>query len=146
MCQQKSGHTYDSLTIGDESEYYRFISEEDVLTFARITGDDNPLHVDASYAEKTQFGDRIVHGVFLLGLISKALGRDFPGPGSIAVKISCRFLRPVRVNSQVRVTVKIVEKFPQRRHVKAETNVYNENNKMALAGEAIIIPPQDDPE
>ncbi len=143
MSQQKSGHSFDSLKIGDTYDFHRFISEEDVWTFARITGDDNPLHVDAEYAENTRFGDRIVHGVFLLGLISKVLGRDFPGPGSVAVSISCRFLRPVRVNSEVRVSVKIVEKLEQRRYVKAETFVFTDANKKALVGEATIIPPVD---
>ncbi len=143
MSQQKSGHSFDSLKIGDTYDFHRFISEEDVQTFARITGDDNPLHVDAEYAENTRFGDRIVHGVFLLGLISKVLGRDFPGPGSVAVSISCRFLRPVRVNSEVRVSVKIVEKLEQRRYVKAETFVFTDANKKALVGEATIIPPVD---
>lgn len=141
MSQQKTGHTYDSLSVDDTCDVHCFISEDDVLTFARITGDDNPLHVDAEYAAKTRFGDRIVHGVLLMGLISKVLGRDFPGSGSVAVSISCRFLRPVRVNSEVRVSVKITEKFEHRRYVKAETNVFTENNKMALAGEATIIPP-----
>lgn len=141
MNQQKPGHTFDSLKIGDTHEFHRFISEDDVLTFARITGDDNPLHVDAEYAEDTRFGDRIVHGVFLLGLISKLLGRDFPGPGSVAVSISCRFLRPVRVNSEVRVSIKIVEKLEHRRYVKAETFVFTDANKKALVGEATIIPP-----
>ncbi len=143
MCYQKSGHSFDSLNVGDEYEYRRFISEDDVTMFAKITGDDNPLHVDAEYAEKTRFGHRIVHGVLLLGLISKSLGRDFPGPGSVAVSLSCRFLRPVRVNSEVRVTVRITEKLDHRRRVKAETNVYTEANKKALSGEAIIIPPSD---
>jgi len=143
MHQQKSDHTFESLKIGDTYDFHRFISEEDVLTFARITGDDNPLHVDAEYAKSTRFGDRIVHGVFLLGLISKVLGRDFPGPGSVAVSITCRFLRPVRVNSEVRVSVKIIEKLERRGYVKAETNVFNDANKMALAGGATIIPPSD---
>ncbi len=143
MSQQKSGHSFDSLKIGDTYDFHRFISEEDVQIFARITGDDNPLHVDAEYAKNTRFGDRIVHGVFLLGLISKVLGRDFPGPGSVAVSISCRFLRPVRVNSEVRVSVKIVEKLEQRRYVKAETFVFTDANKKALVGEATIIPPVD---
>ncbi len=143
MSQQKSGHSFDSLKIGDTYDFHRFISEEDVQTFARITGDDNPLHVDAEYAENTRFGDRIVHGVFLLGLISKVLGRDFPGPGSVAVSISCRFLRPVRVNSEVRVSVRIVEKLEQRRYVKAETFVFTDADKKALVGEATIIPPVD---
>ena len=138
---QEVSHTFDSLNIGDSYEIRRFVSEHDVLTFAEITGDDNPLHVDAAYAEGTRFGYRIVHGVFLLGLISKVLGRDFPGPGSVAVSISCRFLRPVRVNSEVRVLVKIVEKFENRRYVKAETYVFNDADKISVKGEATIIPP-----
>ncbi len=141
QAEQEASHTFDSLTTGDSYEICRFVSEHDVLTFAEITGDDNPLHVDAAYAEETRFGYRIVHGVFLLGLISKVLGRDFPGPGSVAVSISCRFLRPVRVNSEVRVMVKIAEKFENRRYVKAETYVYNDANKLAVKGEATIIPP-----
>lgn len=134
-------HTFESLQVGDTFEDHRFISEDDVLTFARLTGDDNPVHVDKEYAEGTRFGHRIVHAVFLLGLMSKVLGRDFPGPGSIAVTISCRFLRPVRVNSAVRVEVKIVEKLPQRRQVRAKTYVYTDQNKMAVAGEVSFIPP-----
>lgn len=143
MIQQKPGHSFESLKIGDSYDFHRFISEDDVLTFAQITGDDNPLHVDAEYAKNTRFGDRIVHGIFLLGLISKVLGRDFPGPGSVAVSISCRFLRPVRVNSEVRVSVKIIEKLEQRRYAKVETFVFTDANKKALVGEATIIPPTD---
>lgn len=134
-------HTYDSLEIGDSFSIPRFISEDDVLTFARVTGDDNPLHVDAEYAESTRFGQRVVHGVLLLGLISKVLGRDFPGPGSIAVSLACRFLRPVRLNSEVRVEVRVVEKLAKRGYVKCKTYIYTEENRMALAGEATLIPP-----
>ncbi len=143
MVEQKTGHSFGSLKIGDTYDFHRFISEDDVLTFAKITGDDNPLHVDAEYADNTRFGGRIVHGIFLLGLISKVLGRDFPGPGSVAVSISCRFLRPVRVNSEVRVSVKVVEKLEQRRYAKVETFVFTDANKKALVGEATIIPPAD---
>ena len=139
--QANTIHTYESLQVGDTFKTTRFISEEDVMTFAEITGDDNPIHVDAEYAENTRFGHKIVHGVLLLGLISKVLGRDFPGHGSIAVSLSCRFLRPVRVGSEVRIEVKIIEKLDKHKHVKGKTYVYNENNKIALAGEATLIPP-----
>ena len=139
--QANTIYTYESLQVGDTFETTCFISEEDVMTFAEITGDDNPIHVDAEYAENTRFGHKIVHGVLLLGLISKVLGRDFPGHGSIAVSLSCRFLRPVRVGSEVRIEVKIMEKLDKHKHVKGKTYVYNENNKMALAGEATLIPP-----
>ena len=139
--QTNTIHTYESLQVGDTFSTTQFISEDDVLTFAKITGDDNPIHVDAEYAENTRFGHQIVHGVLLLGLISKVLGRDFPGHGSIAVALSCRFLRPVRVGSEVRIEVKIIEKLDKHKHVKGKTYVYNENNKMAIAGEATLIPP-----
>ena len=134
-------HTFDSLQIGQSFSIYRFISEKDVLTFADVTGDDNPIHLDKEYAEGTRFGKRVVHGVLLLGLISKVLGRDFPGPGSIAVSLACRFLRPVRLDSKVRVEVKVVEKLDKRKHVKFKTYVYTEENRMALAGDATLIPP-----
>ncbi len=137
-------HTYESLEVGQSFATYRFVSEDDVLAFARITGDDNPIHVDAAYAAQTRFGNRIVHGVFLLALISKVLGHDFPGHGSVAVNISCRFLRPVPVNSTVKVEVRVLEKLAKRRQVKAKTYIYNEANKMTLAGEAVFIPPIDD--
>ncbi len=137
----ESVHTYESLKIGDSFSIPRFITEDDVLTFARVTGDDNPIHVDAEFAETTRFGQRVVHGVLLLGLISKVLGRDFPGPGSIAVSLACRFLRPVRLNSMVRVEVKVVEKLDKRGYVKCKTYIYTEENRMALAGEATFIPP-----
>ena len=79
--------TYESIEVGDSFKSDRFISEDDVQTFADITGDDNPIHVDEEYARESRFGHRVVHGVFLLGLISKVLGRDFPGHGSVAVGI-----------------------------------------------------------
>ncbi len=134
-------HTYDSIAVGQSCAVERFVSEDDVLAFARITGDDNPIHVDPAYAAETRFGKRIVHGVFLLALISKVLGHDFPGHGSVAVNISCRFLRPVPVNSTVTVEVKVSEKFEKRRQVKARTYIYNESGRMVLAGEAVFIPP-----
>lgn len=134
-------YTFETLQKGDEYSNHRFISDEDVAMFAQVTGDDNPIHLDEEYASSTRFGGCIVHAVFLLGLISKVLGRDFPGPGSVAVTISCRFLRPVPVNSNVRVDVKIVEKLEARRLVRAKTYVYLNGNKMAVAGEVTFMAP-----
>lgn len=135
-------HTYESLEIGQSFSYKRFLSEEDVRTFAELTGDDNPIHLDAAYAEETRFGKRIVHGVLLLGIISKVLGRDFPGHGSVAVALSCRFLRPVPVGSEITVEIRIAEKIEKHRHVKARVYVYLEN-KTVLGGEATFIPPSE---
>lgn len=138
-------HTYESLDIGDSFSGTHFISAEDVRLFADLTGDDNPIHVDEEYAQATRFGKPIVHGVFLLGIISKVLGRNFPGHGSIAVGISCRFLRPVPVGSEVTVEVKISEKNNKRKHVKARVYVYHEG-RIAVGGEATMIPPSEEEE
>ena len=142
--QPKTIHTYDALQVGDIYTTTRFISEDDVRAFAEVTGDDNPIHLDEEHARNSRFGHRIVHGVLLLGIISKVLGRDFPGHGSIAVSLTCRFLRPVPVGSEVRIEVKIVEKLEKHRHVRGKTYVYNDQNKIAIAGEATLIPPTGD--
>jgi acyl dehydratase len=133
-------HTYETIQVGDTYTTTRVLTADDVQTFAELTGDDNPLHVDPEYAATTRFGRPIVHGVLLLGIISKVLGRDFPGHGSIAVAISCRFLRPVPVGSEIKVEIKISEKIEKRKHVKGRVYVYNDG-RLALGGEATIIPP-----
>lgn len=133
-------HTYESLQIGDSFTFDRHISAADVRAFADVTGDDNPIHVDADYAATTRFEKPIVHGVFLLGIVSKVLGRDFPGHGSVAVAISCRFLRPVPVDSDITVEVKVAEKIDRHKHVKGKVYVYL-GGKMVLGGEATLIPP-----
>lgn len=136
-------HTYESLQVGDTFSVQRLITAEDVQTFADVTGDDNPLHVDAAYAETTRFGKPIVHGVLLLGIISKVLGRDFPGPGSVAVALSCRFLRPVPVGSEVTVEVRVAEKVEKHRHIRMRVYVYLAG-KLSVGGEATLIPPSED--
>lgn len=135
-------HTYESLEIGQSYRTSRLITMADVQTFADVTGDDNPIHIDPEYAATTPFGKPIVHGVFLLGVISKVLGRDFPGAGSVAVAISARFLRPVPVGSEIEVEVKITEKIDRFKHVKGRVYVYL-GGKTCLGGEATLIPPSE---
>lgn len=133
-------NTYETLAVGESYSVKRVITAEEVRIFAELTGDDNPIHVDEEYAEKTRFGRPIVHGVFLLGIISKVLGRDFPGHGSVAVSISAKFVRPVPVGSEITVEVKIAEKIDRLKHVRGRVYVYVDG-KLALGGEATLIPP-----
>lgn len=133
-------YTYDQLQVGTSFRVERHIGGRDVQTFAHLTGDDNPIHLDAAYAAATPFGKPIVHGAFLMGLVSKVLGRDFPGPGSVAVRFSCRFLRPVPVGATVAVEIKVVEKLDRHRHIRSRVCVYC-GDTMALAGEAVVLPP-----
>lgn len=138
-------YTYDTLNVGDTFSLERTLTTEDVKLFADVTGDDNPLHIDAEYAASTRFGEPVVHGVLLLGVISKVLGRDFPGPGSIAVSISARFLRPVPVGSTIRVEARVAEKIEKYRHLRMRIYVYL-GRKTVVGGEAVLIPPGEQPD
>ena len=133
-------HTYDSLSVGDTHTFTRTVTMDDVQTFADVTGDDNPIHVDEEAGAASRFGKPVVHGVFLLGLASKVLGRDFPGDGSVAVSLSARFLRPVPVGSEVTVEVKVAEKMEKHQHVRIRLYCYV-GGKMCVGGEAVVIPP-----
>jgi len=133
-------NTYEALEIGQSFSTTRVLTMADVQTYADLTGDDNPIHIDPAYAATTRFGEPIVHGTFLLGIISKALGRDFPGPGSVAVSISCRFLRPVPVGSEITVEVRVAEKVEKYRHIRMKVYIYL-GKKTVLGGEAVLIPP-----
>jgi acyl dehydratase len=113
---------------------------DDVRSFADVTGDDNPIHIDEETGKASRFGHPVVHGVYVLGLASKVLGRDFPGPGSIAVSLSAKFLRPVPVGEEVTIEVKVAEKIERHGHVKMRMYAYCKG-KMSLGGEAVVIPP-----
>ena len=133
-------HTYDTLEVGDSHSFTRTVTMSDVQIFADVTGDDNPIHVDEAAGAASRFGQPVVHGVFLLGLASKVLGRDFPGDGSVAVSLSARFLRPVPVGSEVTVEVKVAEKMEKHQHVRIRLYCYV-GGKMCVGGEAVVIPP-----
>ncbi|MGB3544510.1 MaoC family dehydratase [Rubrivirga sp.] len=136
-------HTYDSLTVGDSFSWSRTLTMDDVRSFADVTGDDNPIHIDEDAGKASRFGHPVVHGVYVLGLASKVLGRDFPGPGSIAVSLSAKFLRPVPVGEEVTIEVKVSEKIERHGHVKMRMYAYCKG-KMSLGGEAVVIPPPSD--
>jgi acyl dehydratase len=136
-------HTYDSLTVGDGFTWSRVLTMNDVRLFAEVTGDDNPIHIDEEAGRQSRFGKPVVHGVYVLGLASKVLGRDFPGPGSIAVSLSAKFLRPVPVGEEVTIEVKVAEKMERHGHVRIKMYAYC-NGKMSLGGEAVVIPPREE--
>ena len=98
-----------SYQVGDGFRFERFISSADVQKFAETVGDLNPVHLDEEFAEKSFFKKRIVHGAFLGGLISKVLGMDFPGQGTIYISQTSVFKRPVYVDTSVTVEVKVTD-------------------------------------
>ncbi len=131
-----------SFQEGDRYQWERFISAEDVKRFAEVVGDLNPIHLDAEFAEKSFFKKRIVHGAFLGGLISKVLGMDFPGQGTVYLSQNSAFKRPVYVGTTVTVEVKVTQVIVEKRRLVLETNVLNENNEICLTGSATVWLPE----
>ena len=124
--------------IGTQATLSRTITEDDILLFALVSGDHNPIHLDAEYAEKSFFGKRIAHGFLIGSLISAVLGNDMPGPGSIYLGQTLKFLAPIHIGDTVTVMVKVVELREDKRLVTLHTNCTNQHGTLVLSGEAIV--------
>lgn len=101
------GYCLEDLQLGMEAFHEKILDEDDVVNFADLTGDRNPLHVDDAFARSTRFKCRIVHGMLTASLISTVLGMKLPGPGAIYVSQSLRFRAPVRCGDLVRASARI---------------------------------------
>jgi len=119
--QELHGYYLEDLEVGQSASYAKTITEADVVLFAGITGDDNPVHINAEYAAQTMFEKRIVHGMFSAGLISAVLGTRMPGPGAIYVDQQLKFKAPVYIGDTVVATATVLEIDEKRRRVKLET-------------------------
>ncbi len=137
------GKTYQELEIGMSHETEHLVTEQDVLDFARISGDFNPLHVDEEYAKTTVFGTRIAHGALTASYISAILGNELPGPGSIFTDMNMRFRRPVKIGSKVTVKAEVSEMQPRGNRVTLAVKCYVDG-KVVIQGEAkVVVPSQE---
>jgi 3-hydroxybutyryl-CoA dehydratase len=119
--QELHGFYLEDLEVGQTANYAKTITEADVVLFAGISGDDNPVHINAEYAEQTMFKDRIVHGMFSAALISAVLGTRMPGPGAIYIDQQISFKAPVYIGDTVTATATVMEINEQRRRVTLKT-------------------------
>jgi 3-hydroxybutyryl-CoA dehydratase len=136
----QNGKTIDQLAIGDRATLSKQITEADVLVFATITGDRNPIHLDPAYAIQTRFKERIAHGILTAGLISAVIGTILPGPGNIYVSQTLEFRAPVRLGDTVRAEVEVIEKVPERNRVRLRTICSRQDGTIVIDGEAVVIP------
>ncbi len=125
--------------IGKTVEVQRVFTSSDVEQFAQISGDRNALHLDEEYAQRSRFGRPIVHGMLVAGLISKIIGMQMPGKGSIYLEQNLSFKKPVYIGEKVTAKV-CIRDIDENRHIfDLETNVYNEEQICVLAGSAKIL-------
>jgi 3-hydroxybutyryl-CoA dehydratase len=133
-------YAFEDLEIGQEARYERAVSDADIVIFAEVTGDRNPVHLDAAYAATTPFKTPISHGMLTAGYISAVFGTELPGPGAIYVSQTLNFRAPVRHGDLVVATVRIIDLAPLKRRVRFDC-MCRVGTKVVLEGEAILMVP-----
>ncbi|WP_342244829.1 MaoC family dehydratase [Pseudomonas sp. OTU5201] len=138
---QVTNFTYDALEVGQKATFSTTVEERHIQLFAAVSGDRNPVHLDAAYAATTMFKERIAHGMFTGALISAAIACEMPGPGSIYLGQQLKFTRPVKLGDSLTVELEILEKLPKNR-VRIATRVFNQNAEQVVDGEAEVLAPK----
>ena len=130
------------IQVGDSASLTKTFSESDVLSFAEISGDQNPVHIDPEFAAATRFKRQLVHGVLTAGLISAVLGMQLPGPGSIYMKQELNFRAPVYFSDTVTATVTVTKVREDKPIVTLKTVCTNQKGIKVIEGEAILMVPK----
>ena len=129
---------YEEIKVGDEASLARTITEAHIVNYAGVTGDMNPLHVDAEYAAHSMFKERIAHGMLVAGLISAVLGTQLPGPNSIYLGQDLSFVAPVKIGDTITVVVTVTDKRDEKRIIKLRTAAFNQRGEMVIDGHAVV--------
>ncbi|PTT04737.1 MaoC family dehydratase [Caulobacter sp. HMWF025] len=131
----------EDLSVGQSADLVRTVGEADIIAFAAVSGDNNPVHLDADYAAGTSFGERIAHGMLSASYISAVIGTRLPGPGAIYLSQALRFKRPVKIGDEVTARATISEIDTAKARVTL-TTVCLVNGKPVIEGEALIMVPR----
>jgi len=131
---------FEDLSIGMDASYAREVTGADIQTFADVTGDDNPMHLDEAYAAGTMFKGCIAHGMLSAGYISKVIGTQLPGPGAIYLSQTLTFRAPVRAGEVVDARVEVIALDEKRRKVTLSC-ACKVAGKVVVDGEAVVLAP-----
>ncbi|WP_295555367.1 MaoC family dehydratase [uncultured Hyphomicrobium sp.] len=131
---------FEDLEVGQEASLSNTVTEDVIKAFADVSGDRNPVHLDAAYAASTMFKERIAHGMLSAAYISAVFGMKLPGPGAIYISQTLTFKAPVKIGDTVITTVKLVELVPEKKRARFET-VCTVGGKPVLTGEAQLMVP-----
>jgi 3-hydroxybutyryl-CoA dehydratase len=138
-----NGICFEDMEIGQTASIGKTITEADILMFAAVSTDTNPVHLNAEYASHTPFKERIAHGMLSAGLISAVLGTKLPGEGTIYMSQSLRFRRPVKIGDTVTATVEVTALDPVKKRATLKTTCFVAG-KAVIEGEALVMPPARD--
>ncbi|MBK7014023.1 MAG: MaoC family dehydratase [Sulfuritalea sp.] len=132
------GHDIEDIQVGMRGTYAKTVTEADIILFAGVTGDNNPVHIDAEAAASTMFNERIAHGMLSAGFISAVLGTKLPGPGSIYMSQSLKFLAPVKIGDTVKTVCEVTVVVPEKKRVTLKTTCYV-RDKVVVDGDATMM-------
>ena len=127
------------IEVGATASFTKTITEEDLVAFALVSTDVNPLHLDDDYAKQTRFGSRIAHGVLSASFISAVIGNQLPGPGAIYLSQNLSFKAPVRLNDSITTTATVIAKKENREIYTLETICSNQDGIVVTEGEAVVM-------
>lgn len=131
---------FEDLSVGMTETLRKTIDSSDVVGFAEVTGDRNPIHLSEHFAAQTPFGTRIAHGLYTASLISAVLGTRLPGPGAVYISQTLNFRAPVKIGDTVDVKVTVAELMPEKRRARLECTCSVEGETV-LDGEAWVKVP-----
>ena len=129
---------WQDIRVGDEAEVFHVLTAKDVDSFVGLTGDDNPLHTDETYAAKTSFRHRVAHGMLTASFISTVIGTRLPGRGALWYEQHLRFMAPARIGERIKVVGRVKQKSESQRVLVLETIVYGKDGRKLIEGEAKV--------
>jgi len=133
---------YDELEVGRTARFSKSLTEDDLVLFAKISGDVNPVHLDEAFARNTLFGGRIAHGMWTGSVISAAVATVLPGPGTIYLEQNLQFRRPVRPGDEITVQLTVSAKLDdEKRYVALDCLVLNQDDVLVAKGDARVLAP-----
>jgi 3-hydroxybutyryl-CoA dehydratase len=136
----KKSYFFEDLTPGLSATFVKTVTEVEIAQFAQVTGDTNPVHLDADYAAKTIFKQRIAHGMLSAGFISAAFGTVMPGTGGIYVAQNLKFKAPVKIGDVVTARIEVTGTVPEKKFVMFKTQCLV-NDKVVIDGDATLMVP-----
>lgn len=138
---QLANFTFEEITIGQTAHYSRQVEARDIALFAALSGDVNPVHLDAQFAAGTPFGERIAHGMLTGAFVSAALAMELPGPGTIYLSQTLRFRLPVKIGDTITVALEVTGKQERRKIVTLDCRASNASGKLVATGTAEVMAP-----
>ena len=129
---------FEDIAIGTRASLQKLIGIEDIKKFVEMTGDNNPLHMDPSFADRTSFKEVVVHGMLGASFISTVIGTKLPGDGALWMSQSMEFLLPVRLGDDLLIICEVLKKHERDRILELKTEIFNQHGQQVLRGEAKV--------